>query len=472
MNKMRRIKAKTARAVCAVSMTTTALIGTIFIVCFVPHLTFLYDGAMLRSIAEQTYTDHAYLAQYPFNIPLMLFFRLLHLIFGNTAVAFAVFNLLCALLLQFALVDISRRIFKKRNITTMVAIGITLFVPIYFYVVQLYGDLAGAAFSIAAIDLLLAFRTVKTRRILCMVGFFMCVTISILFKSSLVVLWATAAVFFGIYVLFKRRNVKTFAMVAAAFALALVVNAAIVFIFNIANVSSEKIAAYPKTAWVAMGLKYGDRSDVDLDSIKAQPIAVGSWAPGVVNDEFALLTEKFPDNAARQNEFAIEQIKKELKTFIDNPIFAINFFTQKVVSTWNNQSFESPDRLGYEISNSAGSASALFDNGSRVNSVLKYFEKILQLVVYVGVIIFYVSRLKRKRTTPLAVYLLSIIFLAGFGLSLIWETMSRSVLIYFLLLVPMAATGYFDLSNGLVKVLSSYHKISPIFFRCGRKSNN
>ena len=211
---------------------------------------------------------------------------------------------------------------------------------------------------------------------------------------------------------------------------------AVILTFAIAKIPAACISAHlqinldkgnSKWAHVAMGLQ-------DTES-----------APGWYN---TYNTEIFVENNYDTEATAaacIENIKESLHNFASDPEYAWEFFNKKWAIQWNNPTFECFTLQSNKVSNVELTPlikSTIFDGG-KVNILLIAFFDICQSVFLFGILLYLITE-KKADSGELLPFLLLI---GAFAFWTFWETKSRYVLPYFLLVIPYSVIGYRNLLN-------------------------
>lgn len=185
-------------------------------------------------------------------------------------------------------------------------------------------------------------------------------------------------------------------------------------------------------------------------------------APGWYN-EIAIDTYKSCNlNNEVANQRAWSNIKNRLDVFGSNPGYTFDFFGKKIVSQWNEPSFESiwiseVKPHSHEV-NSIGNG---MYNGSLGQFFELYFNIYMQIVYLLLVIGIYC--LFFKRMTNIETTLLLLVILGGFGYHLLFEGKSQYILTYIPIMMPTAAFGLNTVLNGkYIKIKEIVGKLKTI----------
>lgn len=194
----------------------------------------------------------------------------------------------------------------------------------------------------------------------------------------------------------------------------------------------------------AIQAQYEARTDFDFG--KGVPMeawaAMGFYesyiAPGWYESKFVVTNfyreDKDPD---RIREVSVEEIQTRLGEFSDDPAYALAFFHEKTVSQWNEPTYQGIwlNQVRGRYGELGPMASLICGEGER--GAKAYMNLYQQLILALGLVA--AVWLLRRRQIKDA--LLPTVFLGGFLYHLIFEAKSQYCMIYFLLLIPLAAYG-------------------------------
>lgn len=188
----------------------------------------------------------------------------------------------------------------------------------------------------------------------------------------------------------------------------------------------------PKTSWILIGLS---RSSL-LDQ-------AGWWDLTAWN----LMLSTSNDYALQQSQ-GMALIAQHISLFFQDPAGALGFFAEKLSTEWSEPTFGSL----YYASTGMNAAGKAFDSYGALGYVapapalIALFDG-YQLIVYAGVLAALIG-MARGRSLVSAGLLLAAVFFTGFGCYLLWEAKSMYLLPFFVLLLPLAASGLADFFDG------------------------
>ena len=158
-------------------------------------------------------------------------------------------------------------------------------------------------------------------------------------------------------------------------------------------------------------------------------------APGWYNHYTVITFSKYNYDGEMAIAKARADIGERLSYFSSHPRYTLSFFTKKILSQWNEPSYESlwVSKVKGHLSPVPNFATNLYDS----NYLLRYL-KVFQLLIFVG---FLFAALKGVGRRDCLFTLIPLIILGGFSYHLIFEAKSQYILIYFIMLIPYAAYG-------------------------------
>lgn len=319
---------------------------------------------------------------------------------------------------------ITRYLFRELRVTACFLLLYGSCFPFLMYSVYVYGDVPATALSLVAVWQLLRYKRDGKKSALVL----MILTVStgvLIRNNSLIVLIACISVLLVPAV--SKRNWK--------YCLSIVLLASAVFgvshgvkLLYEARSGEEIHDGMPAVLWIAMGMQEGDKE--------------AGWYNG-----YSMYT--YQDVCQYNGEAAAElgkaEIRKRAKDFLKNPFYAADFYVRKFTSQWNEPTYgcfimtlateEDEERTGLPQSIYYG----------KVNKCLLIFMDSYQFLIYALVLLLLLK--KRKEKEPLDFYLLLIVILGGALFHILWEAKSRYVLPYFVMMLPMAAGGLYQMAD-------------------------
>ena len=386
---------------------------------------------------ENVYTDFEvgdYLFVFPFQTGIVLYFRLLSLLFGNmNYVAFQIVNCLWIALTYYFFMKIADILWGsvkndcsyKLNSALM---GL-LFLPYLLYATFLYGSVVGMTFALLSFYMMLLYvRNPKVHNLL-ICG--LCMGIATVVKSNYMIFMIAEVIYLLLKVMWEK---------AEGFKKALPKLVLIIVLFGFFVIGRFGVDAYirsvigqaevrgiPMTAWIAMGLQDG----------KAAP----GWYNGYNNAVYVENNFDYDKTA----EAVKDEIKRIVSGYPNDIQTSISFFVKKVSSQWNNPTFQSLWILE-ERDGKDGLTWLLHGTG---RYLYIFWVNLLQTWILAGTFLYAVLRFRKSSVEEI---ILPITFVGGFVFHLFWEAEGLYAILYFPLLLPLSICGYGEWRNRLLVI--------------------
>jgi hypothetical protein len=201
----------------------------------------------------------------------------------------------------------------------------------------------------------------------------------------------------------------------------------------------------PYISWISMGL-----NEPGFESL----------APGWYNSYYTLTnfeTHDFDPDAA--SESSLENIKERLTYFHENPQYRRDFFYEKIVSQWNETTYQSiwTNQVRGQYAAKGSIAEWVCGDGEdSVSMFMDIYSQFIFAAVFAG-IIFCMKRKNFLYTT------MPLIILGGFMYHLISEAKSQYSMPYFILMIGFAAYGIISLLDLTEKKAGNIKWVAKLF---------
>ena len=401
----------------------TTLIGAIWIIS-VKSIPASDSGTIVKSAMAFIKGDYSllqsadsYFRYYPFQLGFTFICELLMGIFGTeNYVALGIVNLICLDAAYIALIQMARLIFNNKEIELLTIFLLAGCLQPLLLCTFVYGNIIGLAFSMWAVVFEIIYIKTGKKYIMLWAAVFIAVAITAKF-NYLIVLVAMCIILF----LHGFKTLQWFNLISV------VCVAALTFGFNHLIISSYESRAdtelgdgAPQILWAAMGLQESPRAP--------------GWYNGYTLDTYK--NNDFDKDSAAQQ--ARQDIAERLTFFSANPHYALTFFANKVLSQWNEPTYECiwVSQIKKHMTPVPSFVDSIYTG--QLGQYLNYYFNIYQQIIMIGFFFALVSRLKRPN---LSFTFLPLVILGGFLYHLLNEAKSQYILIYFVMLVPYAAYG-------------------------------
>lgn len=383
----------------------------------------------------QTFRPGNYMAAYQNQLGLFWLSYLFSLIFGSqNYVAFQIMNAVAVTLFYRELSQLGRYFGWRRGTQLSILLMGVLFYPLLMYCSFVYGNLLGLACSVLAIRLELQFFQTHQKRF----AFFSAgaILLALLWKSNYLI-FLVGMILYALVETFRQKKGKLLllpVLVAAAFLVQSFLPVAL------ARQATGQPFDQPMSSWswIAMGLQ------------RESPFAPG-WYNGYNVHSFG----ESNGQTEIQTQLAKQDIQQSLRYFWQNKGEALQFFTLKTASEWNNPTFQSY-WLTENHQSSAEESNWLWQFTSPWGEYYgTLFLNLFQFVILAGALLYCLLDWKKSGFT--ASLILAMIFVGGAAFHLVWEAKAQYTLSYFVLLFPYAAAGYSRFADcGLVLLGGGY----------------
>lgn len=364
-----------------------------------------------------------YIFQFPYQNGIVLLFALVQKIFGlYNYKAIQFMNLIALYVLLHFTEKICTIIFHGDEEKNILDILFILFLPISFSVVWVYGNLVGLCMAVLSLWGLISYIYYgKQKYVIIMVG---TIAVAIAFKSNYYVFLIAEIILIFINAI-KESNWKRLFLIIGTLLFVIIANQ---LVYKVSGfITDEKIPkGVPAISFVAMGLQ--DDATKEAGWYNAYMIGI------YMNHDY--------DEKETSKE-AIESIKASIEKMKSNPKYMIDFWKRKILSQWNNPTFQEWDVF---------TDNCITDNkiilkiarSEEVEKVITEYLNLLQSVILFGAGCYFISE-RKKRDFNQRIF--GIIIIGGFLFQMMWEAKSLYCMYYFILFLPYAAKGYKNLIN-------------------------
>ena len=377
------------------------------------------------------YGGYSYYNFYPFQLGFVFLSEIVYRIFGtSSSMPIQVINVLCVAATYLGIARITRRLFNRLSIEFFAIILLAgCFQPILFSTF-VYGNIIGMCCAVWASYFLIKY--FQTNKYTALIPCGLLLVVSTLAKYNNMIYLAAFAIVLIIHTIIKKK------WQSIAFALAIC----------IATVGTSNLVI----------MSYESRANVELTSGVSQTLYLDMglnesyMAPGWYNAIALNNYKSHGCDAKLSSEQAWADIKSRLSTMGNDLDYAVDFFSKKILSQWNEPSYESiwiskvkshTNELGaignamYGVNGQGGSLGQLFE---------LHFNLYMQIVFVLFACGIYFMFLNKK--TNIMTVLLPLVLLGAFGYHLLFEGKSQYIFVYIPLLIPTASYALSCILNG------------------------
>lgn len=354
------------------------------------------------------------------------YFLLSFLFQENTYIALQYLNVFFAAGIIYLLGKMMKMVYQH----SMIWVGILsiCFLPLFFYTTFVYGTLPSFFFALLAIYLeLKCWNTGKARF---GVAASISIAISIMLKSNSII-FLIAMILYWIYMMIHTGKwLKHITIGILLLIFPICIQSGINFFMSQYTGYSHE-GGIPNSAYIAMGLQDNH--------------CAAGWWNGYNWDVYR---ENNYDTELANNQ-AKENIKKSVQNFSNNKKQAVSFYVKKILSQWNNPTFQSFDIISYRkaMGNTPSWIQSIYTGWGR--HFLSGYMNCFQSLMLAGVLLYLIYNVKHA---TMAQTFFALCFVGGFMFHLLWEAKCQYAFPYNLLLIPYAAVGFRSLFFNMSKL--------------------
>lgn len=406
-------------------------------------------GAGLHNFDFSIFAPGNYMDVYSKQQPgIALFLWGFFAVFGdNNYLAFQIMNVFCIMLDIYFIAKIYNAFLEgwnsdknAKNLADDVEIYIvvTCFLPFFLYVTYVYGTILGFTLSLGATVALMKYLSSRKKRYIIWFSLFSGLAVWIKVNYLIFVIAIV------IYLLIDFWKTKNYISIIGMLGIALAISGIGQFSDSIIEkrTGMELSEGAPMVCWITMAFSQDENGN---------PVGYNAYPRETYygNDR----------DIDRVSAVAYEDLKERLGELTQDMGTFCRFMGKKIAIQWNEPSFESIHINTRHIVYQADSPkliSEILDN-YEMNWFTRYVN-LFHSAVLLGALTWV---LLCGRDVNLERLFGATVFIGGFLFSLFWESGSRYMLIYFLLLIPYAVSGYEEMAK----------KIETIFFTKETKEN-
>ena len=391
---------------------------------------------------SEYYNGHNYFHFFPFQLGFVFFSEIVYRIFGtDSSMPVQIINVLSLASAYFALARITALLFKRKSIEFIAILLLAVCFQPVFLCTFVYGNIIGMSTAVwACLFLIKYFQTNRWVWI---------IPAACLLMLSTIVKYNNLIYLVAFVIMLILHAVKNKKWQSLAFALAMC----------ILCVGSSKLLIMSYEARANTQFESGLTQTMYFDlGLQESPMAPGWYTKTAVNDYM-----KGGFDAERGNAVAQTSIDRRLEEMSDDLGYAFDFFGKKILSQWNEPSYESiwisqVKQHSHELSDLAKD---IYNNGFRGQLFALHFNFYMQILFVLFALGIYLLFIDRK--TNIETVLLPLVLLGAFGYHLLFEAKSQYACTYIPLLVPTAAYA-------MNKILfSDYAKIRQLVEKINKK---
>ena len=450
---------------------------------------------------NKMYDGYSYFDFYPFQLGFVAFSEFVYRIFGTeSSMPMQIINVMSLASAYFAVARITRLLFKSRKVE-LIAVGmLTLCLQPILFCTFVYGNIIGMSCAIwASLFLIKYFQTGSYAWIYPAGGL---LVLAVLVKYNNMIYLVAFVIMLVIHIV-KMKKWQSAVIAAAMIAVVLISNALVTVHYE-SRTGVSYASGVSQTLYLDLGLQESSMApgwythtakDIyteyylapkfkgeNADEIKKNPNRYNNKYnsdPSFMGDSDASVGDA--NKVAKDGVHGVinkqdkDGIFDRLGIFADDPEYAFDFFSKKILSQWNEPTFESIwvskvkshtatdeqfEKSGgkniIDSSQTTGLTKAVYEK-SAGQALELHFNMYMQLMYILFAAGIYMLFINRK--TNIETVLLPLVLLGAFGYHLLFEGKSQYILTYIPLLVPTAAYALHTILNGKYKRIKKFFTV-------------
>lgn len=363
-----------------------------------------------------------------------------------------VIHAICAGLAVYMGFRIIRELTDDRRVEILYLLGMLSFIPLYLYVLFVYGETIGVCGAFCAIWLFLKLNEeASSKNLWYLIPLALCMAVTYMARKGLMVLWVAMLI---VEVLHCMRVRKVMPVLGLAGILAvMLVSQSLMIDLAEKRMDADFGEGVSLVSWIAMGMQEHENPQLPPGSYNGYHVEVYRAAG-------------YDVNAAA--EISGQYIAGRLEEWKENPGDFVRFYKMKILSQWNEPTYGAFIMTGL-MDEPEKWVTELYYGDARQgwNKWLDAFQGMTWLLVS-GYFICLLSGGAKDEVCAAresVKYLLGLILIGGFCFSVIWETKSRYIYPYAVLAIPCAAISLVYQYDRLPDVLKNMRKKTKRFWK-------
>lgn len=389
---------------------------------FYDQLDVYQEARRLAGVLDEPF-NAGYFSVFHRNRGIALFVSVAVRIFGDHLYSFQIFNLLAVLVIYYSICKASGLLFHNPVIEMLTSLFLMFFYPLIIYVTFIYGTLWSIAFT--SLGLYAAFGWHETGKIRYAVLIILSFPFGILMHQSA----AIGLVAVSLYLAIdggKRRFSRNLLVIVLTVVLVFVSMKTVNLLYTGITGVSRDADPIPVTCTVYMGLTSTE----------------GSGGPGSQDGSYGDIYVENNRDGEAANRDAIQRIITVTREYLTGRR-SLRFFLEKTQYQWLDPTFGARKIIRTEGADQGIMAHeeayrAFYD--SPVRTVIFKLSIGVMLFLYCVVLYTGLYTIYDGKKYPLAV-LIQLYVIGGCAFQMLWESLSRYCLGYFIWLLPLAAAG-------------------------------
>ena len=379
--------------------------------------------------AHDFYDNNSYYNFYPFQLTFVFICEIVYRILGTSnAIPMQLINVICVGFAYLGIIRITKNLFKNNFIEFLTILLLFGCIQPILYVTFVYGNIIGMCFAIWTSYFLIQYFQKHKYWLLLLSGFLLLISVMAKYNNMIYLIAFLIVVIIDNLEKFKFKSVViTFLIILAIFG-----------VKKLVILRYEKLANTKFMGGVTQLLYL----DMGLNESSMAP----GWYTTIAKDTY--LRNKF--NKEMANKEAILDIKNRINVFVNRPNYMVQFFSNKVLSQWNEPTYEAiwVSKVKGHINEIGFLGNSVYDGllGTILEKYFNYYMQIIYLFFVLGIYFIFI----KKEINTLNV-LFPLVLLGGFLYHLLFEGKSQYIFTYIILMLPYVSYGI----NEIIRIIES-----------------
>ncbi len=390
-------------------------------------LSFLQNGSEFHN--KDYYSGYSYFNFYPFQLGFVFFSEIIYRIFGTESyMPMQIINVLCVACAYLGIVKITKLIFKRRSIQFFSIILLAGCIQPILLCTFVYGNITGMCCAIWASYFLIKYFNTKKYILMLPCGLLLVLAVLLKYNNMIYV------VAFALLLIIHTIKAKKWQSIAFALAIC------------VASLGSIQLVISSYEARGDVKLADGVSQVLYLDLGMSESNMAPGWYTSVAKGTYA--ANGLDTKAA--NAQGMNDIKARLNAFSSDLDYTIDFFSKKVLSQWNEPTYESiwVSEVKSHTNEVNGIGNAVYDGslGQLLEIHFNLYMQILFLLFAIGIFLLIV-----RSKINIETILLPLVMLGAFSYHLLFEGKSQYLATYLILMIPTASYALNSIMEGKYK---------------------
>lgn len=367
-----------------------------------------YAGVTINRYME------AYQQQIPLAFVYSIFFKIIN---SPIRELIKVINIICSILIVFALYKISNILNKKYKINKSRVLTLILtFISLPMLSTFVYGDIPSIALCLYNIFFMMKYIETKTNKYIIFAS--ICTMLAYMMRMNSLI-FLIASVIYLVLNFFEEFNKKLWKekliniLIIVIYISASIIPSSLIKTYYLDKYNLDKSKTYPNISYFLMAMEEGERCN------------------GWYNEKIAEYALK--KGKAIEKEY-LNEIRNRLDYFCQNPEYVIKFYIIKIASMWTENTYSAVNV------NTIDSYEFLRD----IVKPLTFYQKVLLIFMSICSLIILI---KNRNNISMEVIFLLTVFVGGFAFHILWEAKSRYIIPYIIVLIPIASISIENISQ-------------------------